>query len=68
MSLSDPLRGPGKTPRRAEPQQPDRVGRGDDALGKDENPSSGRSSESEKQSNEDRIEQIETALDNVRNP
>ena len=68
MSRSDPLRAPGNTPRRAEPLQPDRPGRGDDRLESSEDASSGRSSGSDKDGMAERIEQSETALDNVRHP
>lgn len=69
--MTDPLRSPGKTPRRAEPVQPDRPGRGGDRLDANEDASSGRAcapSKSDKQDLEQRIEQSETALDNVRHP
>lgn len=68
MSLSDPLRPPGTTPRRAEPSQPDRPGRGDDKLEPGDDASSGRSSEPGSKSTRDHVEQSQTALDNVRNP
>jgi hypothetical protein len=51
--------------------QPDRPGRGGDRLDADEDASSGRArapSKSGKQDLEQRIEQSETALDNVRHP
>lgn len=69
--MTDPLRPPGKTPRRAEPVQPDRPGRGTDRLDADEDASSGRASapaRTDKQDLDDRIEQSRTALDNVRHP
>lgn len=69
--MSDPLRPPGRTPRRAEPVQPDRPGRGSDRLDADEDPSSGRTGQSTRsgQADLDRsIEQEKTALDNVRHP
>jgi len=69
--MSDPLRPPGQTPRRAEPVQPDRPGRGTDRLDGDEDPTSGRASaptRSGKPDVERAIEQEKTALDNVRNP
>jgi len=69
--MSDPLRPPGKTPRRAEPVQPDRPGRGSGRLDGDEDATSGRAStpsKSAKQDLDERIEQSETALDNVRHP
>ena len=68
MSLSDPQRPPNKTPRRAEPLQPDRPGRGDDRLERAEDPTSGRKAEGHAESTARRVEQSETALDNVRNP
>ena len=66
--MTDPLRPPGKTPRRAEPLQPDRPGRGVDRLGADEDPTSGRSSSRDEDSLAKQLEQTETALDNVRHP
>jgi hypothetical protein len=69
--MSDPQRPPGKTPRRAEPLQPDRPGRGTDRLNGDEDATSGRASaptRSGKESTERLIEQENTALDNVRHP
>lgn len=69
--MSDPLRPPGKTPRRAEPLQPDRPGRGTDRLNSHEDASSGRASapaRSDKESTQRQIEQENTALDNVRHP
>jgi hypothetical protein len=69
--MSDPQRPPGKTPRRAEPLQPDRPGRGTDRLNSHEDASSGRqaaSTESGKESTERLIEQENTAVDNVRHP
>ena len=69
--MSDPQRPPDKTPRRAEPMQPDRPGRGTDRLDGDEDASSGRTSapaRSGKESTERLIEQENTALDNVRHP
>ena len=69
--MTDPLRPPGKTPRRAEPMQPDRPGRGGDRLDGDEDASSGRASASTRPGKEDmdeRVEQSKTALDNVRHP
>ena len=69
--MSDPLRPPGKTPRRAEPLQPDRPGRGADRLNGDEDASSGRASaptRSGEESTQRSIEQEKTALDNVRHP
>ncbi len=68
--MSDPLRPPGKTPRRAEPVQPDRPGRGTGRLDSDEDASSGRasSSRSGKEDLDQRVEQSKTALDNVRHP
>lgn len=66
MSLSDPLRAPGKTPRRAEPLQPDRPGSGDGQA--EDRDDSTRSPESEREATKRRIEQSETALDNVKNP
>ena len=66
--MTDPLRAPGKTPRRAEPLQPDRPGRGEERLDTDEDPTSGRSSKRGEDALEKQIEQSETALDNVRHP
>lgn len=69
--MSDPLRPPGQTPRRAEPSQPDRPGRGSGQLDRDEDATSGRASKPTGTGKEDldqRIEQSETALDNVRHP
>lgn len=69
--MTDPLRPPGKTPRRAEPVQPDRPGRGTDRLPRDADATSGRASAPAKSAREDldeRIEQSQTALDNVRHP
>lgn len=69
--MTDPLRPPGTTPRRAEPLQPDRPGRGSGRLGRDEDPTSGRVSPPPASGKDDlhqRIEQSETALDNVRHP
>ena len=69
--MTDPLRPPGKTPRRAEPVQPDRPGRGTDRLDGDEDATSGRDSaptRSSKESLDRQIEQENTALDNVRHP
>ena len=69
--MSDPLRPPGQTPRRAEPLQPDRPGRGTGRLDRDEDATSGRAStpaRSDKKDLDQRIEQSETALDNVRHP
>ena len=69
--MSDPLRPPGQTPRRAEPLQPDRPGRGSGHLDRDEDATSGRASaptRSDKEDLDQRIEQSETALDNVRHP
>lgn len=69
--MTDPLRPPGKTPRRAEPVQPDRPGRGNDRLSPSEDASSGRASppgRSARQDLDERIEQSQTALDNVRHP
>ena len=69
--MTDPLRPPGKTPRRAEPVQPDRPGRGSDRLDGDEDASSGRASatsRSAKKELAERIEQSQTAIDNVRHP
>lgn len=69
--MTDPLRPPGKTPPRAEPVQPDRPGRGSDRLDADEDASSGRASapsKSGKKALDERIEQADTALDNVRHP
>ena len=66
--MTDPLRAPGKTPRRAEPLQPDRPGRGEERLDTDEDPTSGRSSNRGEDSLKKQIEQSETALDNVRHP
>ena len=68
MSQSDPLRPPGKTPRRAEPLQPDRPGRGGDRLATGDDAASGRPSGADAKALEERIEQSDTALDNVRNP
>ena len=62
MSLSDPLRPPGKTPRRAEPVQPDRPGRGADRLEDDE------AGSTSKENLDKQLEQTKTALANVRNP
>ncbi|MFL6697032.1 MAG: hypothetical protein ACJ8GJ_07660 [Vitreoscilla sp.] len=69
--MSDPLRPPGQTPRRAEPIQPDRPGRGTGHLDRDEDATSGRESppsRSDQENLDARIKQSETALDNVRNP
>jgi len=69
--MTDPLRPPGKTPRRAEPVQPDRPGRGNDRLDGDEDASSGRALATPKSGKKDldeRIEQGRTAIDNVRHP
>ena len=66
--MTDPLRAPGKTPRRAEPIQPDRPGRGGGQLGTDEDSSSGRTAVDSEESLAKQREQTETALDNVRNP
>ena len=69
--MSDPLRPPGQTPRRAEPVQPDRPGRGTGRLDKDEDPTSGRTSKPTRSAKADldrSIEQEKTALDNVRHP
>ncbi len=69
--MSDPLRPPGKTPRRAEPVQPDRPGRGTGRLDSGEDASSGRaaaSTRSDKEDMDERVEQSKTALDNVRHP
>lgn len=66
--MTDPLRPPGTTPRRAEPLQPDRPGRGLDRLDADEDPGSGRSSTQDEDSLAKQREQTETALDNVRHP
>jgi hypothetical protein len=69
--MSDPLRPPGKTPRRAEPLQPDRPGRGSDRLDRDEDASSGRASAPTRpadKSTDQLVEQENTALDNVRHP
>jgi hypothetical protein len=66
--MTDPLRAPGKTPRRAEPLQPDRPGRGEERLDADQDPTSGRSSNRGGDALEKQIEQSETALDNVRHP
>jgi hypothetical protein len=69
--MTDPLRPPGKTPRRAEPVQPDRPGRGTGRLDSGEDAASGRASASPKsgrQELDERMEQSKTALDNVRHP
>ena len=68
MSLSDPQRPPGHTPRRAEPRQPDRPGRGTDRLDESEDPSTGRTTKTHRESLDERIQQSDTALDNVRHP
>jgi hypothetical protein len=68
MSLSDPLRAPGQTPRRAEPLQPDRPGRGGDRLDEAADPASARSGEPGSNDVADRLEQSRTAIDNVRHP
>lgn len=68
MSQSDPLRPPGKTPRRAEPVQPDRPGQGTDRQDAHDDPGSGRATEAARKSLDERIEQSQTALDNVRHP
>ena len=69
--MTDPLRSPGKTPHRAEPLQPDAPGRGSDLLETGDDPSSGRSP-AEPQAGQDdlakRIQQSDTALDNVSHP
>ena len=64
--MTDPLRAPGKTPRRAEPLQPDRPGLGQERLDTNEDPTSGRSSSQGEDSLAKQVEQTETALDNVR--
>lgn len=65
--MTDPLRTPGTTPRRAEPPLPDRPGTGDDSIDAKES-----SAASEASPDEDpvakQLEQSRTALDNVRNP
>ena len=69
--MTDPLRPPGQTPRRAEPVQPDRPGRGADRLHGDEDPTSGRTSTSARSDKSDldrSIEQEKTAVDNARHP
>ena len=66
MSLSDPQRPPGKTPRRAEPEQPDRPSRGGEPLDAKQDPSSGRTATSKRESLDERVEQSKTALGNVR--
>lgn len=66
--MTDPLRPPGTTPRRAEPAQPDRPGRGQGQLDSRDDPSSGRSSGDKENPVAKQIEQSETALDNVRHP
>ncbi len=66
--MSDPLRPPGTTPRRAEPLQPDRPARGTEAQGDEADSSTGNSSSREHDAAAKQREQSETALDNVRHP
>lgn len=66
--MTDPLRAPGKTPRRAEPLQPDRPGRGGESLSSDEDTSSGRATSDHEDPVAKQVEQSQTALDNVRHP
>ncbi len=65
--MTDPLRPPGKTPRRAGPLQPDRPGRATESHSSNEDATSdgtgGHEDPVDKQ-----LEQSQTALDNVRNP
>ena len=66
--MTDPLRAPGKTSRRAEPLQPDRPGRGDDQFGLGDDPGSRQATSDHEDPLEKQLEQTETALDNVRHP
>jgi len=64
--MTDPLRPPGTTPRRAAPVQPDRPGRELEPLDPADDPGSGRSSSPHEEPLAKQREQTGTALDNVR--
>lgn len=66
--MTDPLRPPGTTPRRAEPLQPDLPGRGNGQLDRDGLIDTGRDSSEHEDPTAKQLEQTKTALDNVRHP
>jgi len=63
MSLSDPLRPPGKTPRRADPIQPDRPGSSDSTGPAPDD--EGRAPDRQEPSASRQAEQSKAAIDNV---
>lgn len=66
--MTDPLRAPGKTPRRAEALQPDVPGSGNDHVDADVDQSTGESPDGADEATAKQLEQTKTALDNVRHP